>query len=274
MGRLDGRVAFVTGAARGQGRAHCVRLAREGADIIAIDVAGPVEGAHPRPATPEELAETGRLVEETGRRVVTARADVRDLAAVARAVDEGVERFGRLDVVVANAGVMAGGRLWELTEAQWDVCVDVNLTGVWKTLRASVPHMIAAGNGGSIILTSSAAGYRGYPMSGGYGAAKHGLVGLCRTLAVEVARYNIRVNTIHPNGVRTVMGRPPSPEALKAIGLDDHDLWMFGQVTASALPEGTQEPEDVAATVAYLASDEARFMTGTALQIGAGNQLM
>jgi (+)-trans-carveol dehydrogenase len=274
MGRLTGRVAFVTGAARGQGRAHCVRLAEEGADIIAIDIAGPVAGSPVEPATMEQLEETGGLVEKTGRRALIARADVRDYDNMKNVVDEGVRRFGRLDVVVANAGTLRGGHMWELTEEQWQLVIDVNLTGVWKTIKASVPHMIAAGNGGSIIITSSAAGYRGYPMSGGYGAAKHGLVGLCQTLAVEVARYNIRVNTIHPNGVNTAMAKSPDPSALKAKGLDDHDLWLFGQVTATALPQGMQEPADVAATVAFLASDESRFMTGTMLQIGAGNQLM
>ncbi|MBY8862903.1 mycofactocin-coupled SDR family oxidoreductase [Nocardia sp. CA2R105] len=274
MGRLDGRVAFITGAARGQGRAHCVRLAEEGADIIALDIAGPLPGGHPRPATPEQLEETRHLVERTGRRIVVGRADVRDYPAVQKVVDEGVARFGRLDVVVANAGTMSGGRMWELTEEQWNICIDVNLNGVWKTVKASVPHMISCGNGGSIIITSSAAGYRGYPQSGGYGAAKHGVVGLCRTLAVEVARHNIRVNTIHPNGVRTDMGRAPDPERLRASGVDDHEIWLFNQVTATALPDGMQEPEDVADTVVYLAGDEGRFITGAALQIGAGNQLM
>jgi SDR family mycofactocin-dependent oxidoreductase len=274
MGRLNDRVAFVTGAARGQGRAHCVRLAEEGADIIAIDIAGPVVGSPVEPATMEQLEETRGLVEKTGRRALIARADVRDYDSMKNVVDEGVRRFGRLDVVVANAGTMRGGHMWELTEEQWQLVIDVNLTGVWKTIKASVPHMIEAGNGGSIIITSSAAGYRGYPMSGGYGAAKHGLVGLCQTLAVEVARYNIRVNTIHPNGVNTAMTKPPDPSAGKGVGADDHDKWLFRHVTAIALPEGMQEPADVAATVAFLASDESRFMTGTMLQIGAGNQLM
>jgi (+)-trans-carveol dehydrogenase len=274
MGRLTGRVAFVTGAARGQGRAHCVRLAKEGADIIAIDIAGPVAGSPVESATMEQLEETGGLVKKAGRRALIARADVRDYDSMKNVVDEGVRRFGRLDVVVANAGTMRGGHMWELTEEQWQLVIDVNLTGVWKTIKASVPHMIAAGDGGSIIITSSAAGYRGYPMSGGYGAAKHGLVGLCQTLAVEVARYNIRVNTIHPNGVNTAMTKPLDPSAGKGIGADDHDKWLFRHVTATALPEGMQEPADVAATVAFLASDESRFMTGTMLQIGAGNQLM
>jgi len=278
MGRLNDRVAFVTGAARGQGRAHCVRLAEEGADIIAIDIAGPVVGSLVEPATMEQLEETRGLVEKTGRRALLAGVDVRDFDGMKNVVDEGVRRFGRLDVVVANAGTMAGGRMWELPEERWQLVIDVNLTGVWKTIKATVPHMIKAGNGGSIIITSSAAGYRGYPMSGGYGAAKHGLVGLCQTLAVEVARYNIRVNTIHPNGVNTAMTKAPDPTAgsaaPKAASPDDHEKWLFRQVTATALPEGMQEPADVAATVAFLASDESRFMTGTMLQIGAGNQLM
>ncbi len=274
VGRLEGKVAVVTGAARGQGRAHCIRLAQEGADIVAVDIAGAMPGGYPRPATPEQLEETGRLVAATGRRIVLGRADVRDFPTLQAVVDDGVGRFGRLDVVVANAGTMSNGRMWELTEEQWNICIDVNLTGVWKTVKATVPHMIDAGNGGSIIITSSAAGYRGYPQSGGYGAAKHGLVGLCRTLAVEVARHNIRVNTIHPNGVRTEMGKAPDPERMRARGIDEHELWMSGQVTATALPQGIQEPEDVAATVAYLASDDARFTTGTELKISAGNQLM
>jgi len=271
MGHLNGRVAFVTGAARGQGRAHCIRLAEEGADIIAIDIAGPVEGSLVEPATMEQLEETRGLVEKAGRRALVAAVDVRDLDGMKKVVDEGVRRFGRLDVVVANAGTMAGGRMWEISEERWQLVIDVNLTGVWKTIKATVPPMIEAGNGGSIIITSSAAGYRGYPMSGGYGAAKHGLVGLCQTLAVEVARYNIRVNTIHPNGVNTALTKAPDP---KAASPDDHEKWIFRHVTANALPEGMQEPADVAATVAFLASDESRFMTGTMLQISAGNQLM
>ncbi|MFE9320761.1 mycofactocin-coupled SDR family oxidoreductase [Nocardia sp. NPDC052278] len=274
MGKLAGRVAFVTGAARGQGRAHCVRLAERGADIIAVDVAGAVDFAITVPATTEELEETGRLVERTGRRALVARADVRDLEALTTVADEGVRRFGRLDIVVANAGTTAHGRMWELTEQQWDIAIEVNLNGTWKTIKATVPHMIAAGNGGSIIITSSAAGYRGYPQSGGYGASKTGLVGLCRTLAVEVAHYNIRVNTIHPNGVNTAMAVGPFVDGAAIPTPTDYESWLFKQVTITALPEGMQEPEDVAATVAFLAGDESRFMTGTQLLIGAGNQLM
>ncbi|MGC1418156.1 MAG: SDR family NAD(P)-dependent oxidoreductase, partial [Candidatus Acidiferrum sp.] len=145
MGRLTGRVAFVTGAARGQGRAHCVRLAEEGADIIAIDVAGPVVGSPVEPATMEQLEETRDLVEKTGRRALVGRADVRDYDSMKNVVDEGARRFGRLDVLVANAGTMAGGRMWELSEERWQLVIDVNLTGVWKTIKATVPHMIEAG---------------------------------------------------------------------------------------------------------------------------------
>jgi SDR family mycofactocin-dependent oxidoreductase len=269
MGRLDGKVAFVTGAARGQGRAHCARLAAEGTDVIAVDVCGPVETSKIAAATPAELDETARLVEGAGRRCVARRVDVRDLAAMQAVCDEGVARFGnRLDVVVANAGIVTAGRTWELTEAQWRTMIDVNLTGAWTTVKVSVPHMIAAGNGGSIILTSSIGGHRGLPYEAHYTAAKHGLVGLCRVLAIEVGDHRIRVNTIHPGGVDTVM--TTEPDLVAAIAADPK---MAG-ILATALPEGMQQPEDVAATVAWLASDEARFITGAQLPIGAGNQLM
>jgi (+)-trans-carveol dehydrogenase len=237
MGRLTDRVAFVTGAARGQGRAHCVRLAEEGADIIAIDIAGPVVGSPVEPATMEQLEETRGLVEKSGRRALIARADVRDYDSMKHVVDEGVRRFGRLDVVVANAGTMRGGHMWELTEDQWQLVIDVNLTGVWKTIKATVPHMIEAGNGGSIIITSSAAGYRGYPMSGGYGAAKHGLVGLCQTLAVEVARYTARDEEATVGGVAgTIAGAFMTGEPLvdELVVMDSDSTDRTAEVAAVA----------------------------------------
>jgi NAD(P)-dependent dehydrogenase (short-subunit alcohol dehydrogenase family) len=182
---------------------------------------------------------------------------------------EGVGAFGgRLDIVVANAGIVTAGLTWKLTEQQWRTMIDVNLTGVWTTVKAAVPHMITAGNGGSITMTSSVGGYRGLPYEAHYSAAKHGIVGLCRVLAIEVGEYNIRVNTIHPNGVNTLM--TAEPDLLPAILSDPK---MPG-IVATALPEGMQEPEDVAATVAWLASDEARFITGAQIMIGSGNQLM
>src|SRR6476659_9763463 len=204
-GRVDGKVAFVTGSARGQGRSHAVRLAEEGADIIAIDVCKPVvaEGGIP-PSTPEDLAETADLVKGHNRRVVTAEVDVRDYAALKEAVDSGVEQLGRLDIIVANAGIGNGGDTLDQTnDDDWNDMIDINLSGVWKTVKAGVPHLIAGGRGGSIILTSSVAGLKTYPHTGHYVAAKHGVVGLMRTFAVELGAHSIRVNSVHPTNVNT-----------------------------------------------------------------------
>jgi (+)-trans-carveol dehydrogenase len=263
--RLRDRVAFVTGAARGTGRALCVRLAAEGADIIAVDLSGPTS----TPTDQDDLTATASLVRATGRQVIARSADVRDSGSLVAAVSEGITRFGRLDVVAANAGIYSTGLGWELTEQEWDAMIGVNLTGAWLTAKVAIPHMIAAGNGGSIVFTNSIAGYRGMPLLSHYSAAKFGLVGLCQSLAVELARFRIRVNTIHPNGVRTNMlnvglGRPEEDEFVK----------LFKHVAKNALPGGTQEPEDVAATVAWLVSDEGRFITGHQLPISAGNHLM
>lgn len=197
MGRLSGKVALITGAARGQGRAEAVRLAAEGADIIAIDIAAPVtEYVKYGPATTDDLKETTRLVEEQDRRVASYEADVRDYAALKQAVDAGIAELGRLDVVVANAGICNFGRVWELELDQWQSLIDTNLTGVFHTLKATVPALIEAGNGGSIIITSSVAGLKGLPFLGHYTAAKHGITGLAKTLANELGEYDIRVNTI------------------------------------------------------------------------------
>jgi (+)-trans-carveol dehydrogenase len=269
--RFDGQVAFVTGAARGQGRAHCVRLAEEGCDVIAIDVCGPVETSKIAPASPEDLAETARLASKAGTRILTRQVDVRDLAAMEQVVADGLNEFGgRLDIVVANAGIVTAGRAWELTEAQWRTMIDVNLTGVWTTIKAAVPHMIRAGNGGSIVMTSSIGGYRGIPFEAHYSAAKHGLVGLCKVMAFELGPERIRVNTIHPNGVNTLMGT--EPDLIPALSGNPKALAQVAVVLPDDM--ASQEPEDVAATVAWLCSDEARFITGAQLTIGSGNHLM
>lgn len=178
-GTLEGKVAFITGAARGQGRAHAIRMAREGADIVAIDICGPVSDTitYPMP-TSEDLAETARLVEAEGRKVLAREVDIRDLAAQKQVVADAVEQFGRLDILVANAGVLSWGRLFEMDEDQWDSVVNVNLSGTWRTIRAVVPAMIEAGNGGSIIIVSSSAGLKATPGNGHYAASKFGLVGL------------------------------------------------------------------------------------------------
>ncbi|WP_448625037.1 mycofactocin-coupled SDR family oxidoreductase [Geodermatophilus sp. URMC 64] len=264
---LQGKVAFITGAARGQGRSHAVRLAREGADIVAIDVAAPVaaENTYP-PATPDDLAETTRLVEAEGRRIVARQMDVRDSAALDRLLAEAVpELGGRLDVVVANAGISNWNRFWEMSEEQWQTMIDINLTGVWRTLRAAVPHMLAAGNGGSIITISSVAGIKSLPAQGHYSAAKHGVVGLTKTAAIELGEYGIRVNSVHPWGVATPMAEDPTLEKVLA----EHPSYglLFGSLLP-ALP--VAEPNDLSDAVVYLASDLSRAVTGTQLTVDQG----
>jgi SDR family mycofactocin-dependent oxidoreductase len=267
MKLLEGRVAFVTGAARGQGRSHAIRLAREGADIIAIDVNGPVaaHNTYP-PAQPDDLAETVKLVEAQDRRIVARQADVRDSAALDAAVADGVaELGGRLDVVVANAGISNWSRFWEMSDDQWLTMLDVNLTGVWRTLKAAVPHMIAAGNGGSIITVSSVAGIKSLPAQAHYSAAKHGVVGLTKSAAIELGEYGIRVNSIHPWGVATPMAEDASVSSVLA----EHP--SYAALFASLLPHvPIAEPEDISDGVVYLASDLSRAVTGTQLTLDMG----
>src|SRR3954453_18151199 len=203
-GRVEGKVAFITGAAKGQGRSHAVRLAEEGADIIAVDIAAQIETAPYPMGTPDDLAETVEEVEGLDRRIVASQADVRDYDALKAALDDGVARLGRLDIVAANAGIVSFGTAEELTDQAWRDLIDVDLTGVWHTVKAAIPHLRAAG-GGSIVITSSAAGLKGQQNTGHYAAAKHGVVGLMRTLANELAPDMIRVNTIHPGAVDTPM---------------------------------------------------------------------
>ena len=276
-GRVEGKVAFITGAARGQGRAHAVRLAQEGADIIAIDVCKKIDTVDLIAAsTPEDLAETADLVKGHNRRIVTAEVDVRDYDALKAALDSGVEQLGRLDIIVANAGIGNGGQTLDKTsEADWTAMIDINLGGVWKTVKAGVPHLLAGGRGGSIILTSSVGGLKAYPHTGHYVAAKHGVVGLMRTFAVELGAQNIRVNSVHPTNVNTPLFmndgtmrlfRPdlenPGPEDMKVVGQLMHTL-----------PIGWVEPEDIANAVLFLASDEARYVTGVTLPIDGGSCL-
>jgi (+)-trans-carveol dehydrogenase len=275
-GRVEGKVAFITGAARGQGRSHAVRLASEGADIIAVDICKQIESVAIPLATPEDLAETADLVKGQNRRIYTAEVDVRDYAALKAAVDAGVEQLGRLDIIVANAGIGNGGNTLDKTsEEDWTDMIDVNLGGVWKTVKAGVPHILAGGQGGSIILTSSVGGLKAYPHTGHYVAAKHGVVGLMRTFAVELGQHMIRVNSVHPTNVNTplFMNEPtmklfrpdlenPGPEDLKAIAQMMHTL-----------PVGWVEPEDISNAVLFLASDESRYVTGVTLPVDAGSCL-
>ncbi|NUS93345.1 MAG: mycofactocin-coupled SDR family oxidoreductase [Nocardia sp.] len=274
--RVEGKVAFITGAARGQGRSHAVRLAQEGADIIAVDVCGPVSGSDDiPPSTPEDLAETVALVESHGRRIVTAQVDVRDYDALRNALDTGVGELGRLDIVVANAGIGNGGETLDKTgESDWQTMIDINLSGVWKTVKAAVPHLLAAG-GGSIVLTSSVGGLKAYPNTGHYIAAKHGVIGLMRSFAVELGQHSIRVNSVLPTNVDTPMFMNEATMKLFRPDLENPGRDDFAPVAQlmHVLPVGWVEPVDISNAVLFLASDEARYITGLPLPVDAGSLL-
>ncbi|HXY63794.1 MAG TPA: mycofactocin-coupled SDR family oxidoreductase [Mycobacterium sp.] len=266
-GTLQGRVAFITGAARGQGRAHAIRLAREGADIIALDVCAPVSDSISYPAaTPEDLAETVRAVEAEGRKVLAREVDIRDDAALRQLVSDGVEQFGRLDILVANAGVLSWGRLWELTDEQWDAVVGVNLTGTWRTLRAVIPAMIEAGNGGSIVVVSSSAGLKATPGNGHYSASKHGLVALTNTLAIELGEFGIRVNSIHPYSVDTPMIEPDL--MMQVFKEHPHYVHSFGPMPLQ--PNGFMAADEVANVVVWLAGNGSGTLTGAQIPVDKG----
>jgi SDR family mycofactocin-dependent oxidoreductase len=266
-GSLQGRVAFVTGAARAQGRSHAVRLAREGADIIALDICAPASGTLTyTPATPEDLSETVRLVEAEGRKVLARQADIRDDAALRQVVADGVEQFGRLDVLVANAGVLGWGRVWELTDEQWDTVIGVNLTGTWRTLRAAIPAMIEAGNGGSIVVVSSSAGLKATPGNGHYAASKHGLTALTNTLAIELGEYGIRVNSIHPYSVDTPM---IEPEAMMEI-FAKHPRFVHSFPPMPLQYKGFMTADEVSDVVVWLAGDSSGTLSGTQIPVDKG----
>jgi (+)-trans-carveol dehydrogenase len=273
MGRVQGKVALVTGAGRGQGRSHAVRLAEEGADIIAVDICADVEGIRYSMATPEDLAQTAKLVEDCDRRVVTAVADVRDYGRLKAAVDQGVATLGRLDIVAANAGVTSYYPSWKLPEEGWDAVVDTNLKGVWHTCKAAIPHLIDGGRGGAIIITSSTAGLRGIANLAHYSAAKTGLVGLMRTMAGELAPHNIRVNTVHPTAVDTDMVHNKATYDLFIPEPADRNRdGVAGPMQAlNMLPIPWVDPRDISNAVLFLASDEGRYITGARLPVDAGS---
>lgn len=275
MGRLDGKVAFITGAARGQGRSHAIRLAQEGADIIALDVCAPipsVERLYPG-ASDDDMGETIDKVKQFGGRIVSAKADVRDYDAVAKVVADGVTDFGGIDIVSANAGIFVFGDPSHLvSESDWDEVLDINLKGVWHTCKAVTAPMIDAGKGGSIIITSSTAGIKGTPNVAPYTASKHAVVGLMKTLALELAPHSIRVNTIHPTGVATDM---ILNEATFKLFLPDEEHPTKEQAapvftTTNALPVPWVEASDISNALLFLASDEARYVTGNELKVDAG----
>jgi SDR family mycofactocin-dependent oxidoreductase len=273
-GRVAGKVAFITGAARGQGRSHALRLAQEGADIIAVDLCQQVASVPYAMSTPEDLAETVKEIEALDRRIVATQADVRDYGAVKAALDDGVAQLGRLDIVSANAGIFSFGALAELDDATWKDMIDVNLTGVWHTVKAAIPHLRAAG-GGSVILTSSTAGLMAIPQIGHYTSAKHGVVGLMRTLAVELAPDLIRVNSVHPTAVDTDMIQNSATYELFAADLPEaertRDVVGARFAELNALPIPWVEAVDISNAVLWLASDESRYVTGVTLPIDAGS---
>lgn len=271
MGSLDGKVAFITGVARGQGRSHAARLATEGADIIGVDICADIASNSYPMASREELDETVALVEAKGRRMLGSVVDVRDFPQLRTALDAGVAEFGRLDIVCANAGI-APLSLEEVpieTELeQWADVVGVNLSGAFHTARAAIPHLIAGGRGGCIVFTSSTAGLVG--MGGldggglGYAASKHGIVGIMRCLANNLAAHSIRVNTVHPTAVNTMMAVNPQMMEWAANNPDG------GPHLMNPMPVAMLEPQDISAAIAFLASDEAKYITGVAMPVDAG----
>ena len=267
MGKLDGQVAFITGAARGQGRAHAVRMAQEGADIIGIDICQQIESVGYQMSKPDDLDETVRQVEALGQRMVASEADVRDVEGLQKAFDAGVAELGPVTVVVANAGIGPGG--FTPPQQQWDEVIAVNLTGVWNTGRVAIPSMIANGQGGAIVLTSSTGGLTGSPsdVAGmlGYTAAKHGVIGLMRSWANYLAPHYIRVNSVAPTTVATPMANDGDVSLILT-----HVPELANSLT-NAIPVQAVEAIDVANTVAWLVSDDARYITGTVIPVDAGN---
>ncbi len=266
MGKLDGKVAFITGAARGQGRSHAIRLAQEGADIIGVDICAQMDTVPYPMATPDDLQQTVKAVEATGRRMVARQADVRDVDSLRAAFAEGTAELGPVGIVLANAGIGPGGASTD--EQQWDDVMAVNITGVWNTGRVAIPSMIENGQGGAIVLTSSTGGLMGVgiPVGGflGYVAAKHGVIGLMRSWANFLAPHYIRVNSVAPTTVKTPMAAMGDLDAIT------HGIPELRRALENAIPVDAVDPEDVSNAIAWLVSDEARYVTGTVIPVDAG----
>ncbi|MGD9795327.1 MAG: mycofactocin-coupled SDR family oxidoreductase [Acidimicrobiia bacterium] len=285
-GRVEGKVALVTGGAHGQGRSHALVLAEHGADISVIDICAEVPGLRYPLGTADELAETARMVEDRDRRCLTHAADVRDFGALKGAADATVREFGRIDILVVNHGILDLNYFEDITEEMWDAVLDINLKGVWNSVRAVSPHMKAAKRGGSIVITSSTSGLRGHAPYCHYSASKHGVVGLAKSLANELAPFRIRVNTVHPTavGVDTTGRNADSFMVTRGEGpvnmavLEDPLLAMGGlnrlpdydAPFEDSTPVIAVQPEDISNAVLFLASDEARYITGVQLPVDAG----
>jgi SDR family mycofactocin-dependent oxidoreductase len=266
MGKLDGKVAFISGGARGQGRSHAVRLAEEGADIITFDICAQIPTVPYKMSTPEDLDETVALVEALGRRIIARQADARDVDAVRAVFDEGTAALGPVDIVLANAGIGVGGA--DESDQDWYDVIDVNITGVWNTGRVAIPSMIERGAGGSIVITSSTGGLIGVatntPGLLAYIASKHAVIGVMRSWANHLAKYNIRVNSVAPTAVRTPMA--VNDNMVQNLDADPAlaSAWM------NALPVDMVEALDISNAIAWLVSDEARYVTGTVVPVDAG----
>lgn len=273
--RFSGKTAFITGVARGQGRAHAIRFAEEGANIVGLDICAPIADVSVTPASEEDLAETVRRVESLDRSIVARVADTRDQQAVDAVVAEGVAAFGHIDIVVANAGTGAVAHIWELSEAQWQTTIDVNLSGTFHTVKSAIPHMIDARRGGSLIFLASVAALRALNGLSAYGASKHGIVGLAQCCAVELGPYGIRANVICPGNTRTPMADQSFDLALRPVfDTGDDPDWRPKMEAALAalnpLNVALLDPEDQSNAILWLASDEARYVTGQTIAVDAG----
>jgi SDR family mycofactocin-dependent oxidoreductase len=272
MGKLDGKVAVVTGAGRGQGRAHAVRLAADGADIIAVDICAPIETVPYDLSSADDLQETVALVEKLDRHIVASQADVRDRAALGSAIQDGIAQLGRLDIIVGNAGIWSNAPFVDMSDQMYHDMIDVQLHGNYNLCKVTVPHLVEQGVGGSIILISSTAGMRGFPNQVHYNVAKHGVIGLMRSLANELAPHFIRVNTVHPSSVNTKMIQNETIWNAFAPGVENPTVDDFGDTftAMNLLPIPWMEPSDISGAVAWLASDDSRYVTGVTLPVDAG----
>ncbi len=272
MSGFEGKVAFITGAARGQGRMHAQRFAEEGADVVISDACTAIPAAGYEMPSVEDLEETAQLVRDLDRRVISRQLDVRDLASLESLVDEVRREFGRIDVVAANAGIASYGGALDVTEEKWREVIDINMTGVWHTVRATVPLMIEGGRGGAVVLTSSSAGAIGLPGLVHYVAAKHGVVGMTKALANEFGQHSIRVNAVLPGTVNTPMAANESTYRLFRPDLEDPQAEDVADIMKGLLllPIQWLEPIDISNAVVWLSSDQARYVTGVALPVDAG----
>jgi SDR family mycofactocin-dependent oxidoreductase len=275
MSRLEGQVAFITGVARGQGRSHAIALAQEGCDIIGVDACKNIATVPYPGASVEDLKKTAQLVEATGQRFYGIEADVRDLAALQQVVDDGVAEFGRLDISIANAGIASFAPTLDMSEEMWSTAIDILLTGVWKSLKASVPKIVAGGRGGSVVITSSAGAVVAHENVAHYSAAKAGLVQLMRVLAKELAPQSIRVNTVHPTSVATDMILNESTYRLFRPDLPHptREDYIAAHLGMNALPIAMIESIDVSNAILYLVTDEGRYVTGACHMVTAGIEL-